>query len=351
MLNTMNMPQNQVKEAKRFLDDKYSSPAKAVLVLGDLGWDKFVWGSVDRISPEAPVPVLRAEKEVQKPGLAANVAENLIEFSKRWNLPVLVSGVLGEDAPGQEMKEHFASLGSQFSSLLAFDKKRPTTFKTRYLASAHHQLLRVDQESQEVISKDIEEKLLSSLEKALPQTSLIVLQDYAKGLFPKNFFQKVVVKAHEHKLRVITDPNMRSAPENYRGVDLITPNVAEASALLQRNIGRGDDNNVAEEAAKEIKKNFGIKSVLLTRSAHGMTLLDENDAVTHYPAIARSVFDVTGAGDTVVAVLSAALARGASLNIACILAMAAASVVVGKVGTATASFEEIRAELERLDRT
>ena len=346
----MQLPKEWIYEAKKFLSEGFSQSSKSVVVLGDLGWDKFVWGSVDRISPEAPVAVLKTDKEIQKPGLAANVAENLVEFSQKWKVPVHVTGVLGKDTAGAQMEKHFKDLGPTYSAFVAFDSERPTTLKTRFLAGAHHQLLRVDQESHDTISPEIEGNIYASLEKVLPQAACLVMQDYAKGLFPKNFFQKVVKLAQKNNVRVITDPNMRSAPENYRGVDLITPNVNEAGVLLGRSLGRGDDNDLIKEAALELKSKFDFKTLLLTRSAYGMTWLNEKNEVTHYPAIARSVFDVTGAGDTVVAVLAAALARGASVNVACILAMSAASVVVGKVGTATASFAEIEHELELLEK-
>jgi rfaE bifunctional protein kinase chain/domain len=239
-------------------------------------------------------------------------------------------------------------LGS-IDSRIVKDPGRPTTVKTRYLAGSHHQLLRVDREDTSPLSHEIEKTLLGQLKDDLAATKILLLQDYAKGFFSREFLAQIKDRAKSARVPVILDPNRNTAPEAYAGVTLITPNVAEAERLLEGRISlaKGADTAQVEIACRELKKRLDLEMCLITRSAHGMTLLDKDDRIFHFPSVARSVFDVTGAGDTVIATLAAALAHDYSAEEACWMATAAASVVVAKVGTATASVAEIIPELQR----
>ena len=322
-----------------------------VLVAGDVCMDRFVFGSVDRISPEAPVPVLFEERIDDRLGCMANVAVNLAALATAMPITQKVFGVVGDDEIGRKILKDLGSesLGSLISRIES-DPLRPTTLKTRYLAGSHHQLLRVDRENTAGLSPKIQKNILDQMAKDLPSAKLLLLQDYAKGFFSGGFLQQIKELARQHKIPVILDPNRNTPAEFYRSVKLITPNVAEAEALLDGKISlaKGADSAAVEKACRELKKRLDLEMCLITRSAHGMTLLDQDDQIFHFPSVARSVFDVTGAGDTVIAVLAAGLAHDFSPEESCWMASAAASVVVAKVGTATATIAEIIPELQRI---
>jgi rfaE bifunctional protein kinase chain/domain len=334
-----------VNEARSLIQPK--PRAARVGVIGDLCMDRFVFGSVDRISPEAPVPLLTVERRVDRLGCAANVCTNLASLKDAFQLEQDVFSVVGNDALGTEVRRQLRALGPGLKDHLVEDGSRSTTLKTRFLAGSHHQMLRVDDENTHSLDAAGEEAVLKALRQCLPALKVLIVQDYAKGLLSERLLPQVLKAARDAGVLTLLDPNPKTPPSRYRGADLITPNVSEAEILLGGvSLAKGRDDERMAEACLELKRRLDLRMCLITRSAHGMTFLDERDQAFHFPAIARSVFDVTGAGDTVVAVLAAALACGASPQAACILATAAASVVVAKVGTATASAAEIAAELE-----
>jgi len=330
-------------QAKAFLD-KALPPAR-LGVVGDLALDRFVFGSVDRISPEAPIPVLAVDNTQDRLGCAANVARGIAALGKPFQTKVEVVGVVGDDLEGRQLVAALKELGTGVSVHVVQDPSRPTTLKTRYLAGSQHQLLRVDRESTAFLSPDIEAQLRAHVSKLWGDLKVLVVQDYAKGLFSETFLAWLFQEARQRGVLTVVDPNPRTPGKFYKGAGLLTPNVSEAEALLGRSLGKGRDDGVVAEACRELRAKFLLDQVLITRSAHGMTLLDDKFQVHHFPSVARAVYDVTGAGDTVVATIAAAHASGASLPVACTLASLAASIVVGKVGTATATVDELRASL------
>ncbi len=336
------------------LISKKQKSAKGVGIVGDLALDRFIFGGVERISPEAPVPVLLVERQQEKLGCAANVAANLAELKSNWDFPLYVTGVIGEDVNGKALLGSLKALHSDLHADVLVDSSRPTTVKTRFLAGSRdhvgfqHQLLRVDEESKHNLSSELATRLVKHVESILPKISVLVIQDYAKGVLSLETFQAILALAKKHHVLTIVDPNRNTPAQAYVGAGLITPNVSEAEAFLGRSLSKGADHKIIEQACHELKEKMKLQMCMITRSAHGMTLLDEDNTIHHFPSIARAVYDVTGAGDTVVAVLAASLSVGATMSAACVLATAAAGVVVAKVGTATASHSEIAKELHRL---
>lgn len=331
-------------QARDFLlKGKYSE--LSVGVIGDVAIDVYVQGSVDRISPEAPVPVLLVEKSFEKLGCAANVVENLLSLEKNLQLKVQLLSVVGQDEAGDKLKKILAQRSTQLGTQLITDATRPTIQKTRFIAGTQHQLLRVDFESSRALDAEVEAALLAKIDQA--QVAGWIVQDYAKGLLSPNVMARLVENSKKRKIPLFIDPHRNTPPSRYRGATLITPNVAESEALLGgRSLHKGRDDKEVSEACAELKEKLDLEMLLMTRSQYGMTLLDKQNKIHHFPALSRAVFDVTGAGDTVVALFVASVLRGASLELAGTLATAAASVVVGKVGAATASVDEILAELE-----
>jgi D-beta-D-heptose 7-phosphate kinase/D-beta-D-heptose 1-phosphate adenosyltransferase len=340
--------QSVLKDFLAFLKD---SPKESSLgIVGDLCLDRFVFGSVDRISPEAPVPVLHQERIEERLGCTANVCTNIAAMNPR--LPVLqyLFSVVGDDTLGHELEKMLARVGPSLTCDLQRDPARPTTLKTRFLAGSQHQLLRVDDESSRPLPAQISRALAKSVVARMDAFKVLILQDYAKGLLTPEFLQETLGEARSRKVFTLVDPHRRTPASAYKGASLIKPNVQEAEILLGENfsLDKGRDDRLVEEAARRLRDKLDIPNVLITRSGHGMTLLPESGPVRHFPALARSVFDVTGAGDTTIAVLGSFLAAGAPLDLACAVSVAAASVVVAKVGTATASLEEIESELASL---
>jgi D-beta-D-heptose 7-phosphate kinase / D-beta-D-heptose 1-phosphate adenosyltransferase len=316
-------------------------------IVGDLCLDRFVFGSVDRISPEAPVPVLHQERVEERLGCTANVCTNIAALGDALPVAQQLFSVVGDDALGHSLEAMLGAVGPTLRARLVRDKTRPTTLKTRFLAGSQHQLLRVDDESSQALATDLSEKLLAHLVEAMPSFGVMIVQDYAKGLLSSKFLNACLEEARAQKVFTLVDPHRKTPASAYRGASLLKPNVQEAEILLGGNFSleKGRDDTRVEEAAQRLRDQLDVANVLITRSGHGMTLLPETGPVRHFPALARSVYDVTGAGDTTVAVLGAFLAAGAPIELACAVSVAAASVVVAKVGTATASLDEIEAEL------
>lgn len=307
-----------------------------VLVVGDVMLDRFVYGGVQRISPEAPIQVMQVERDIVMPGGAGNVARNIAALGGCATL----LGLVGDDTAADELNEVLA-LTPGVAAQLVVDESRRTTEKTRFIGS-RQQLLRVDRESRAAPAAESLDALVAAAVEAMADCAVVVLSDYAKGVVSERVIVTLLKAAKKAGKPVLVDPK-GSDYVRYRGADLITPNQQEA-ALATGLACDGNDSVVT--AARKLQQGCGIANVLITRGGAGMTLLQQGEAeALHLPAEAREVFDVSGAGDTVVATIAAALAMGRSLPQAARLANAAAGIVVGKVGTAVVHPEELRAAL------
>ena len=318
------LSKTRAAEILKNLRDRY------VLVLGDVMLDEFVWGDVTRISPEAPVPVVDVRRESMHLGGAANVLANLVALGARG----AVVGVVGNDAAGRRLQTGLRDLGVQ-DQFLVVDESRPSTTKTRIIA--HSQLVvRADRESRNPVTGKLEEKIISCLKEALKQADAFVVSDYDKGVVTPSILREILPVAYE-QAPVLIDPKLRNF-NAYRPATLVTPNHLEALRMSDTE-DHSDDGS--HHAAKVIREKLGCDAVLITRGDRGMMLLEGDGQPVYVETAAREVYDVTGAGDTVIATLAAALATGATMLEAATLANHAAGIVVGKVGTATASAEEL----------
>jgi D-beta-D-heptose 7-phosphate kinase/D-beta-D-heptose 1-phosphate adenosyltransferase len=301
-----------------------------VVVLGDVMLDEFVWGDVTRISPEAPVPVVDVRRESVHLGGAGNVLANLVALGARGS----VVGVVGNDGPGQRLQAELRELGAQDGCLVVDDSRRSTT-KTRIIA--HSQLVvRADRESRVPVTPAIEDQIISCLKEALKRADAFVVSDYDKGVVTPRVLREILPIAYE-QVPVLIDPKLRNF-DSYRPATLVTPNHLEALRMSNTE-DHSDDGSHA--AARIIREKLGCDAVLITRGDRGMMLLEANGKPVYVETAAREVYDVTGAGDTVIAALAGALACGTTMLEAASFANRAAGIVVGKVGTATATAEEL----------
>jgi D-beta-D-heptose 7-phosphate kinase/D-beta-D-heptose 1-phosphate adenosyltransferase len=299
-----------------------------LLVLGDLMLDEFIWGEVRRISPEAPVPVVEVKRESWHAGGAGNVVSNLLALGAQA-VPI---GIIGNDWAGERLRERMAEAGAE-TSFLVVDANRPTTLKTRIVAH-HQQMIRADRESRLPIAESVEEQLIATFTAALKDADAVIVSDYDKGVLTPRVLPAVLAAA-AHKI-VCLDPKIKNFAL-YRPVTVVTPNQLEAERATGIEI---TDEASLLAAARRIREQLSCPYVLITRGEHGMSLLSE-ETVTHIPTMARDVYDVTGAGDTVIATLALALAAGADITEAALIANQAAGIVVGKVGTATVSSTDL----------
>ena len=308
---------------------------QTILCVGDLMLDDFVYGEVTRISPEAPTPVLRVRHSEIGIGGAGNVARNIAALGARC----IFVGLIGNDDAGLTLTNALAKLNGKIVPDLVIDVERRTTRKVRFV-SEHHSahLVRADWETEEPASAQSESSVIAYAEAALPQVGAVVLSDYAKGVLTPRVIRAIIDRARSLNKPVIVDPKGHDYSV-YRGATLITPNRKELSAAVHRPVS-----NEAEiaAAAAELARAIESKAVLVTRSEDGMTLHVEGQAPVHIPAYAVKVSDVSGAGDTVAAVMAILLAMNAPFEEAMRAANAAAAVVVGKRGTATVSLAELR---------
>jgi len=309
---------------------------RRLVVLGDLMLDEFVWGDVTRISPEAPVPVVDIRRESVHPGGAANVLANLVALGAQATL----IGVIGGDSAGERLRAALTQISGQADDFIVVDRSRPSTIKTRIIA--HSQLVvRADRELKTPVNGEIEEKIISNLKNALKDAQALIVSDYDKGVVTQRILGEILPLAYEH-MPVLIDPKLRNF-DSYRPATMITPNHHEA--LRVSNLEENSDDNL-HLAARAIRNRLRCDSVLITRGDKGMLLLEGDGEPIYVETAAREVFDVTGAGDTVIATLGAALAAGSTLVEAAALANHAAGIVVGKVGTATASAAELTASFQ-----
>jgi len=322
------MTQLTSPRAKEIID---SMRGRKVVVLGDVMLDEFVWGDVTRISPEAPVPVVDIKRESAHLGGAANVLANLVALGA----DATVVGVVGNDAAGERLRDSLREVSPGQDGFLVVDENRPSTIKTRIIA--HSQLVvRADRELRTPVNGQTEKRIIEKLKDALEGASAFVVSDYDKGVVTPRILAEILPLAYS-RIPVLVDPKIRNF-SSYRPATLVTPNHREA--LRMTNLENDTDDGLAN-AAKLIRDRLGCDAVLITRGDRGMMLQEGDEGAIFVATAAREVYDVTGAGDTVIATLAAALATGASLVEAAMLANNAAGIVVGKVGTATANATEL----------
>jgi len=315
--------------------------SKKILVIGDVGVDEYVMGAVKRISPEAPVPVLEVTDEDKRIGLAANVAQNVVSLGGQVELVSVVGADTGADILRDLLKN--SRVGSQS---LVVDEKRPTTRKTRVM-TGHHHLVRVDYEVRKNLSAETEIKILNRVQEILPTIDIVVLEDYAKGIFSITLVEKIVALAKKSGKYLMVDPHQTKFADFYKGVDLIKPNYNEALALTQ--IHEEDIENPTERVlavGRALQKTTGAKDIVLTQGKDGMSIFSSDSAVVQVPTFAKKVFDVTGAGDTVIAALALGVSAGLSLAEACVMANYAAGIVVGKIGCVPCEMSELTAAVK-----
>lgn len=304
--------------------------APTVLVVGDMMIDHYLTGVAERVSPEAPTPIVEVRGERKNLGGAGNVIQNLLALGAQ----VEAGAVLGQDDAGRQVVQMLEQLGVDASNVLS-DPNRPTTRKTRLMV-ANRQVVRFDHESRAPLSIPLENQLIARLERRIPEVAAVILSDYAKGALTPAVCQAVIRAARQAGVPVLVDPKGDQL-KKYAGATLATPNRKEAIAMTGVSI---DDRVSLHAAAARLVERLQLRSAVITLSEDGMAVLDDGQ-LTHIQAAAREVYDVCGAGDTVIATLAYCLAAGVSLVEAAEVANRAAAVVVGKVGSATATWDEI----------
>ncbi len=312
---------------------------KRVLVCGDLMLDRYIRGKVSRISPEAPVPIVQVVSESHVPGGAGNVCNNLAALGAS----VSAVSVVGDDPAADTLLAELQARRIDTGAVLR-DTERVTVQKCRIIGD-HQQLLRYDHERAVTLRRQTQRRLIERLERLAPECQALIISDYGKGVVSPELLHAAIRAARRAKIPVTVDPKIEHF-RRYRGVDCITPNLHEAWSGM-RLLPKEDEPSI-QELGWRILKSLRASSVLITRGEKGMTLFENSRvpySMTHIPAQAKEVFDVTGAGDTVISVLSLALASGATLREAAVLANHAAGIVVAKLGTATVSAEELASAL------
>lgn len=304
-----------------------------ILVLGDVMLDEFFWGRAHRIAPEAPVPVVEIERESYALGGAANVAANIRALG---GVPLVV-GVVGDDLAAEHLRDAMLRWHLEWHGLVV-DADRPTTRKTRVMVNAH-QMARFDRESRRPIPEPIEDALIARIDAWLPQVAAVAVSDYDKGVLTPRVLRHVLTAARRRGLPAALDPKPTRFA-HYQPVTVVTPNHHEAALIARTPI---PDEAALGAVCRRLSAMLGDAHILVTRGEAGMTLYEAGGRLRHLPAAAREVYDVTGAGDTVLAVLTLGLGVGLPLAQAAELANRAAGVVVGKLGTATARPEELAA--------
>lgn len=305
--------------------------SKCIMVIGDLMIDEYIWGKVERISPEAPVPVVEVSSELFNLGGAGNVASNLLNLGAR----VIINAVRGNDRHGDILVGILEDLKVPTDSIFV-DPKRTTTVKTRIIAHTQ-QVARIDKEDRSLITDALRKKIIGSYQDALPDIDALIISDYGKGVVSKKLIGEVVPLARKKGIPVCVDPKERNFPY-YRNVSAITPNVKELSFGAGIKIEEYDH---LIQAAHKVKSMLGCDMVLVTRGEHGMSLFEEDGHPVDIPTTAKAVFDVTGAGDTVIACFTLAWASGATPREAAIIANVAAGLVVAEVGAASVPWEKL----------
>ena len=314
------------------------SRGRKILVVGDVGIDRYTLGSVERISPEAPVPIVAVEEEKLKLGLAANVADNIHVLG---GIPILV-GVVGKDRCADDFRSLLTASGLQANQLVV-DPTRRTVLKER-VVSERQQLLRIDYESLHNLSPRVEAQILRKVKAWLPKVDGVIVEDYAKGVLTESLMSQIFKAAKRAGKKLALDPNLKTPVQHYRGATVLTPNTHEAEVLSGVRIVNQES---LVQAGFSILRLTDAQHVVITRGKEGMAIFTAGCSVVRLiPTYAKEVYDVSGAGDTVISVLMMSLLSGALIEEAAVLGNLAAGIEVGKRGTATVSPEEIRKSLE-----
>jgi rfaE bifunctional protein kinase chain/domain len=314
--------------------------AKRVMVIGDVMLDRYLWGGVSRISPEAPVPVVEISEETTRLGGAANVANNIVSLGAACH----VFGVVGDDHDGADLIGRLEERGIVASGLIG-DRTRPTTVKTRIIAHSQ-QVVRTDRETRDEVSGVVESTLAERILDGLGAFDAIVISDYGKGVVTRRLLEALIPKARKAGKIVSVDPKDAQF-RNYKRVSLITPNTLEAGGVVGRRI---TDEKSLMEVGWQIFDLLEPDALLVTRGEKGMSLFEAGRTYTHFPTVSRHVYDVTGAGDTVICSFTLALCGGASMAEAAQIANHAAGVVIREVGTAAVKAAELVKSFEDLER-
>jgi rfaE bifunctional protein kinase chain/domain len=314
-----------------------SGPIPNILVIGDLMIDHYIIGDATRLSPEAPVPIVNVRKEFTTPGGAANVAQNLLSLGSKVSL----AGITGDDADAVRLIDILEQEGINANGIFK-DNTRPTTVKTRVMAGSH-QLVRVDKEVTKPLSENLQKDFFTRIKSYIAEADILVLSDYNKGLFSVDLTQQLIEESNKHGKKVVIDPKGLNY-QKYNGAYIIKPNRKElAEAAKTDQIVNIDE---LQQAARVILKQTGAEYIVVTLSEQGMVIISE---LTYklLPVKATSVFDVTGAGDTVLATMAYFMAQGLNVEEACELANHAAAIVIRQTGSAVTTVDEILEDIER----
>lgn len=311
-------------------------PEASILVIGDLILDHYIWGKVSRISPEAPVPVVHVDSESFRLGGAANVFNNILALGGKVDL----CGMIGSDEAGRVLLKELGGKRTGRGGIV-IDQDRPTIKKSRVIAH-NQQVVRYDMERKGELKPGLQRRILRYVESRIREVDCLVVSDYAKGVVTSALMAELTRLATLRGVPIIVDPKVEHFGF-YKGVTLVTPNNLEATQAAGLH---GDGDQTIEDAGEIIRQRLGCQSVLVTRGERGMSLFEQDGSSWHLPTRARQVYDVTGAGDTVVGTLALALSVGASMREAATLANQAAGIVVGMVGTATVSARQLSEALE-----
>lgn len=321
---------NLIRIVEQFKDKK-------ILVIGDVMLDKYIWGDVSRISPEAPVQVVNVVKESYSPGGAANVANNVAAL----NAKSLMVGIVGNDITKDQLIQELKKKNIDVSGLINDENKR-TIRKVRVFGRSQ-QLLRFDYEKKGYVSVETENNIFDFVSGKLDEINAIIISDYAKGTITKNLMEKIIMLCNEKNKIIVIDPKPKHK-RFYKNATLISPNHKEAHEMndfTEDSPTNADIENMGKKLLKEVCSN-----ILITKGEKGMSLFEKDGKITNIPTFAKEVYDIIGAGDTSVATLTLALASGANLEEAAIIANHAAGITVGKIGTSTVSLEELKRSIE-----
>ena len=304
----------------------------SILVIGDIMLDRFIWGKVSRISPEAPVPVVEVERESTMLGGAANVVNNLVSLGSK----VLLCGVVGDDRPGEEVISKLEDMGVDIGGI-AIENARPTSVKTRIVAHAQ-QVVRYDREKRISLKPSTIKHILDFIRGKREHMSAMIISDYGKGVLSRKLMHGIASEISGHTLPVSVDPNVKNF-QLYRDVTVITPNNAQAGQITGMEI---KDENDLVKVGTRLMNHDRCKALLITRGKEGMTLFEEDGGITQIKSIAKKVYDVTGAGDTVIAAFTLGIASGLDMKSAAFLSNLAAGIVVGEVGTSAVKLDVLK---------
>ena len=320
---------------KRALDIISRFHDSKVLVVGDIMVDQFIWGKVSRISPEAPVPVVRVTSESLLLGGCTNVLNNVFSMGGK----VAVSGIVGSDNMGRWLTARLKEMGIDTAGVI-IEHGRPTIVKTRVVAH-HQQVVRFDREDKSPVSRNSLQGIIEYIKSVKDDLGAVIISDYNKGVFSENLIKGIKEITSERGIILCIDPK-QSDFSLYRGCDLITPNHQEMERALGMEL---ENTNDIIKGGRTLIRKFDFGALLVTRGKDGMSLFANDGGITHIPTVAREVFDVTGAGDTVIGVFALCVAAGATLKEASVLANHAAGIAVGKVGTAPVYQDELKKAL------